>query len=182
MPKTADRRTFLVGAGALGAAAALADLGAARAQNAAATAPAPVAPTQASQQPTAPPAAAPAPTNETFDGIYERLMRGRKPTEGKLNVEIPELAENGNMVPFTVSADSPMTEASHVTAIYVLSTENPQALIATFRFTPDSGRAAAASRMRLAKTQDVVCLAELNDGALWAKRTAVKVTIGGCGG
>lgn len=162
MPKTADRRTFLVGAGALGAAAALADLGAARAQNAAAT--------------------APAPTNETFDGIYERLTRGRKPTEGKLNVEIPELAENGNMVPFTVSADSPMTEASHVTAIYVLSTENPQALIATFRFTPDSGRAAAASRMRLAKTQDVVCLAELNDGALWAKRTAVKVTIGGCGG
>jgi sulfur-oxidizing protein SoxY len=166
-----------MGTGALGATA-LAGIGPAAGQDAPAKSATPVA-KQAAPQSTA---GNRPPINETFDAAYERLVAGRKPIDGKLNVEIPELAENGNTVPFTVSADSPMTEASHVTAIHVLSTDNPQALIATYRFTPASGKAAVASRIRLAKTQDVICLAELSDGALWSKRTTVKVTIGGCGG
>ena len=58
----------------------------------------------------------------------------------------------------------------------------PQPLIGTFRFTLESGKAAVSSRMRLAKTQDVVALAELSDGTFLTAKKNVKVTIGGCGG
>lgn len=134
---------------------------------------------------TAPPAASPAAAPDpgaTFDQVYAALTKGAKPTEGKITLEVPEIAENGNVVPFTVTVDHPMNDTSHVKAVHLLSTANPQPHVATFHFTPASGKASVASRMRLAKTQDVVVLAELADGKLWVSRSAIKVTIGGCGG
>jgi sulfur-oxidizing protein SoxY len=110
------------------------------------------------------------------------LVGDAKPIEGKVLLELPEIAENGNTVPLTVSVDSPMTATDYVKAIHVLATENPQPGVATFRFTPLSGKASAASRMRLARTQEVIGLAELNDGKFLIGRRTVKVTIGGCGG
>ncbi len=106
----------------------------------------------------------------------------RPSTDSRFVFELPEISENGNMVPFTISFDSPMTEKDHVKAIHVISTGNPQPSVASFRFTPLSGRAAVASRMRLARTQDVIGLAELSDGRFVMIRRPVKVTIGGCGG
>lgn len=119
---------------------------------------------------------------ESFDVLYARLTNGAKPTEGKLSFEVPEIAENGNTVPFAITADSPMTAENHVKTIHLMSTANPQPSVAVFRFTPASGKAVVSSRMRLAKTQDIVALAELSDGTLWVARTKVTVTIGGCGG
>lgn len=117
----------------------------------------------------------------TFDSVYANLTSGIRPEEGRVTLEMPEIAENGNTVPFTVDVEIPMTAANHVRAVHVLSTENPQALVATFRFGPLSGKASVAGRMRLAKTQPVVVLAELSDGTLLTTRRTVKVTIGGCG-
>jgi sulfur-oxidizing protein SoxY len=96
--------------------------------------------------------------------------------------ELPDIAENGNMVPFNIGLASPMTEKDHVKAIHIIATANPLPNVATFRFTPLSGRATVASRMRLARTQDVIGLAEMSDGRFLMTRRPVKVTIGGCGG
>ena len=74
------------------------------------------------------------------------------------------------------------TADNHVRVIHLLSTANPQAGVARFEFTPESGKAAVSSRMRLAKTQDIVALAETSNGEFWVARTKVTVTIGGCGG
>jgi sulfur-oxidizing protein SoxY len=117
-----------------------------------------------------------------WEETLTKILGGAKPAEGKLTMDLPEIAENGNTVPFTITADSPMTEKDYVKAIHVISTGNPQPGIATFRFTPLSGKASAASRMRLAKTQDVIALAELSDGKFVQAKRSVKVTIGGCGG
>jgi len=38
------------------------------------------------------------------------------------------------------------------------------------------------TRIRLAKTQNVVAIAQMNDGSFQRANAAVKVTIGGCGG
>ena len=105
-----------------------------------------------------------------------------KLVEGRIAMELPEIAENGNVVPFTLVVDSPMTDQAFVRSLRVFSTGNLQPLIGTFRFTRDSGKAAISSRMRLAKTQDVIALAELNDGTFLTAKKNVKVTIGGCGG
>ena len=66
--------------------------------------------------------------------------------------------------------------------IHVIATANPQPGVATFRFSPLSGKATVASRMRLARTQDVIGIAELSDGRFLMSKRNVKVTIGGCGG
>jgi sulfur-oxidizing protein SoxY len=117
-----------------------------------------------------------------WEQAVKAVLGDAKPTEGKLTLDMPEIAENGNTVPFSVRADSPMTEKDFVKAVHIISTGNPQPGVATFRFTPQSGKAMVSSRMRLGKTQDVIAIAELSDGKFLMAKRAVKVTIGGCGG
>ncbi len=123
-----------------------------------------------------------APVPSLFEQALDKILGDAKPLTGKVSLEIPEIAENGNTVPYAIAIESPMTEADHIKAIHVLSTINPLPHVASFGFTPLSGRASVASRMRLSKTQDVVILAEMSGGKFIIARRTVKVTIGGCGG
>ena len=119
---------------------------------------------------------------QAWELAVRKILGEAKPIEGKITVELPEIAENGNTVPFAISVDSPMTDKDHVKAIHIVATSNPQPGVATFRLSPQSGKAAVASRMRLQRTQDVITIAELSDGRFLMAKRPVKVTIGGCGG
>jgi len=99
-----------------------------------------------------------------------------------VKLDLPEIAENGNTVPMTVSVESPMTEQSYVTDVLVLADGNPNAGVATFHFSPASGVAEANTRIRLASTQNIIAVAKMNDGSFYMASKPVKVTIGGCGG
>jgi sulfur-oxidizing protein SoxY len=122
------------------------------------------------------------PPPKVLDETLKKIMGDVKPSEGRIALEAPDVAENGNTVPYTVTVDSPMTPADHVKAIHVFATGNPQPAVASFALTPDSGKASVTSRMRLARTQDVLAVAELADGRFLMARRVVKVTIGCCGG
>ena len=119
--------------------------------------------------------------SKQFEDTFAKLTRGATPVTDKITVDLPELADNGNFVPITMIVDSPMTDADYVKAIHIVSTANPVALVATFHLSPINGVARVQSRMRLAKTQDVIVLAELSGGEMLMSTTLVKVTIGGCG-
>ena len=101
---------------------------------------------------------------------------------GKVKVEMPQIAENGNVVPMTVSIDSPMTDADYVKAVHVFAEGNPLPVVASFYFTAACGKAVCATRIRMATTQNIVAVAETSKGELFTGKTEVKVTIGGCGG
>ncbi|HEX7073742.1 MAG TPA: thiosulfate oxidation carrier protein SoxY [Hyphomicrobiaceae bacterium] len=120
--------------------------------------------------------------DDGWEAALKKIIGEATPVNDKIKLEMPEIAENGNTVPFSVSVDSPMTTEDYVKSVHVISTGNPQPVIATFHFTPESGKAAVASRMRLAKTQDIISVAELSDGKFAMTKKTVKVTIGGCGG
>ncbi len=115
------------------------------------------------------------------EAIKERIG-DRMAAEGRITLELPQIAENGNTVPLGIEVASPMTEDDHVKAVHLFAEKNPFPNVATIRFTPASGRAKAATRMRLLKTQNVVAVAEMSDGSVYMAKTEVKVTIGGCGG
>jgi sulfur-oxidizing protein SoxY len=132
----------------------------------------PALPALAQQQPEAKP----------WEELVKKILGDAKPVEGKLTIDMAEIAENGNTVPFTLSVDSPMTDKDYVNALYLISTANPRPEVVVFRFTPASGVAKAESRMRLVGTQDVIAIAELSDGKFLMARRPVKVTVGGCGG
>jgi sulfur-oxidizing protein SoxY len=104
------------------------------------------------------------------------------PKEGKITLKAPEIAENGNAVPVTVSVESEMSEKSFVKAIYIAADGNPNPPVATYEFTPLAGKAEVQLRVRLAQTEKLIVVAEMNDGTLYTASREIKVTIGGCGG
>ena len=121
-------------------------------------------------------------TEEMVAAELKKLYDGKLMAEGKIKLDLPEIAENGLVVPLNVDVESPMIDGDYVKAVHVFADGNPLPQVVTYRFTPQSGRAAASVRMRLAQTQNVVAVAEMSNGALYTAKAQVKVTIGGCGG
>jgi sulfur-oxidizing protein SoxY len=107
---------------------------------------------------------------------------GAEPVRGRIALDLPEVAENGNAVPMSVSVESPMTAEDHVEAVLILASKNPQPGVATFRFSPASGRAAVSTRIRLLESQEVIAVARMSDGSHYIDRKRVMVTLGGCTG
>lgn len=114
--------------------------------------------------------------------LLQRLAAGRTPQDGRVRVRMPEIAENGNTVPITVTVESPMTPANHVKTILVVSDGNPRPEVFAATLTPASGKAEISTRIRVARTMNVIAYADMSDGTLWAGQTMATVTIGGCGG
>ena len=121
---------------------------------------------------------------KTAEEEIKRLVGGKELADGSkiISMDLPQIAENGNTVPLEISVESPMTESDHVTAVHIVADGNPRPAVASFHFTSMSGRAQASTRMRLAKTQNVIAIAETSDGKAYMSKAEVKVTIGGCGG
>lgn len=99
---------------------------------------------------------------------------------GRVKLTLPELVDNGNAVPMTVSVQSPMTEADHVVAIAVFNEKNPFREVARFTLGPRAGRAEVSTRIRLATSQKLVAVARLSDGSHWSDTVEVVVTLAAC--
>ncbi len=119
---------------------------------------------------------------ESVTEAMKKFIGDRKPKAGRITLTLPEIAENGRTVPISLKVDSPMTDKDYVKAVHIFADGNPRPDIASFRYTPSSGRAEAATRIRLAKTQNIVAVAEMSDGSVYMVKNSIKVTIGGCGG
>jgi sulfur-oxidizing protein SoxY len=108
-------------------------------------------------------------------------MLGTRPLQpGRVHLEIPKLADNGNSVPLVITVDSPMSDTDRVVAIHVYSERNPRPRIALVELGPDAGRAELTTRIRLAGTQRIVAVAQMADGSLWGEAAEVIVTQSAC--
>lgn len=118
---------------------------------------------------------APAAQAKTAEQLIADFTGGIEATEGGITLTAPEIAENGNTVPVSFDAPGAM-------AVMLVSTGNPAPEVASFTFGALAGSRAASTRIRLAKTQDVIAIAKLADGKFAKATSNIKVTIGGCGG
>ncbi len=100
--------------------------------------------------------------------------------EGKVKFEIAELVDNGNVVPITVTVDSPMTADNYVRAIAVFNEKNPQRDVVKFTLGARAGKTSVTTRIRLATTQKLVAVAQLSDGSFWSHTVDVIVTLAAC--
>tara|TARA_R110000744_G_scaffold86948_1_gene169937 strand:- start:99 stop:554 length:456 start_codon:yes stop_codon:yes gene_type:complete len=119
---------------------------------------------------------------EDTSAAVQAFSGGAEPQSGMMTLKAPEIAENGNTVPVSVSVESPMTADDYVESVAIYAEGNPNPEVVVFNFTPMSGEASATTRMRLAKTQNVVAVAKTSTGKVYIDKREVKVTIGGCGG
>ena len=108
------------------------------------------------------------------DAIKSLYGRTAEPSD-KIKLDAPEIAENGAVVPISVS-----TTLTEVTSISFLASENPNALAAVYRIPPGT-LPSVANRLKMAKTSNVIVIVEAG-GKLYSAIKEVKVTVGGCGG
>jgi len=112
------------------------------------------------------------------DATDDQIMAfaaGAEVTDGGVELTAPEIAENGNTVPISVSAPGAV-------AVLILAPGNPLPRVIEFNFGALAGSQSASTRCRLAGTQEVMALAKMADGSVKRTSALVKVTIGGCGG
>ncbi|NQV47071.1 MAG: thiosulfate oxidation carrier protein SoxY [Rhodospirillaceae bacterium] len=120
-------------------------------------------------------------TPETAAAYLDKMV-GSGGSEGKINLKLPEIAENGATVPITVSVDSPMSADSYVKTIHLVAEGNPNPELISFNMSPGLGKAEISTRVRLGKTQFIRAAAVMSDGSVHTGSKEIKVTIGGCGG
>ena len=116
----------------------------------------------------------------TFDEMVSPYVVRQKLINEGISLTMPQLADNGHLVPLSLKVDSPMTEESHVTHVYLLSQLNPAPLMAMFVLGPWNGRAELSMRVRLSGTQMVVALARMSDGVFRYASRQVAVTEAAC--
>jgi sulfur-oxidizing protein SoxY len=93
----------------------------------------------------------------------------------KIKLKAPDIAENGAVVPITVTSNIDGT-----TSMSILVAENNTPLTSTYDLGPDT-QAYISTRVKMGKTSDVIAVVKA-DGKLYSTKKEVKVTIGGCGG
>jgi len=109
------------------------------------------------------------------DDVIAEFTGGANVTDDGVSLTAPEIAENGNTVPISVDAPGAVS-------VILIATGNPVPSVATFNFGELAASQSAATRIRLAGTQNVLAIAKMADGSFKRASSTVKVTIGGCGG
>lgn len=94
---------------------------------------------------------------------------------GDIKLKAPDIAENGAVVPITVTSKIGGTE--HIS---VLVAENNIPMAANFKLGAGT-EGYVSTRIKMGKTSDVIAVVKAN-GKLYSAKKQVKVTIGGCGG
>jgi len=94
---------------------------------------------------------------------------------GDIKLKAPDIAENGAVVPITVSSTLP-----NVDSITIIAKNNPSPMTSTYML-QNGAEAYVSTRIKLGKTSDIIAVVR-SDGQLFSATKEVKVTIGGCGG
>jgi sulfur-oxidizing protein SoxY len=118
---------------------------------------------------------------DSLRALVQKLFGDQSFEESKIKLDLPEMAENGMVVPISVEVESPMTPDDYVWSLYIFAFANPVPQVSSYSFTPESGKAAISTRIRLAKSQEVIAVAEMSNGKVHVAKAPIKIMIGGCG-
>lgn len=114
-------------------------------------------------------------------GLRQNFFGERPIEEGSQIVELaaPYRAEDPALVPIQINSKIPQTQERYIKTVTLIIDNNPVPFSGTFHFTPDSGRADLAMRVRVNAYTHVRAIAETNDGKLHMNKAFVKAS-GGC--
>ncbi len=114
--------------------------------------------------------------SEDVNTALSASMGSSNTTESdKIKLKAPDIAENGAVVPVTVTSGIDGTSS-----IGIIVSKNPTPLTATFTL-GDTTEGYVSTRIKMGKTSDVIAVVKAG-GKLYSAKKEVKVTIGGCGG
>ena len=108
------------------------------------------------------------------------FLAGRKPRTDRLKLDIPRIADNGNVVPVRITMTGPFAADAELRTIHLFSEKNPVPQMAVFHFPAAVPRVEIESRVRMAGSQRVVAVATMADGSLYAATADIVVTVSAC--
>ena len=110
--------------------------------------------------------------DDTMNALFKSVNHS---ASGDIKIKAPDIAENGAVVPITVS-----TSLANVDNISVMVEKNPVPLAASFVLAANA-EGFVSTRVKMGKTSDLIAVVRAG-GNLYSAKKEVKVTIGGCGG
>ncbi len=110
--------------------------------------------------------------NDTLNALYSTTNTSKS---SDIKIKAPDIAENGAVVPITVT-----TGIKDVESISVLVEKNPQPLTALFTMGSNT-EGFVSTRVKMGKTSKLIVNIKAG-GKVHTASKEVKVTIGGCGG
>ncbi|MGZ8094982.1 MAG: quinoprotein dehydrogenase-associated SoxYZ-like carrier [Methylosarcina sp.] len=123
---------------------------------------------------------------ETDEIEWNNVLKGqyfadRTVTESNdvIDLEAPDRAEDPALVPLNIISKIDQSEERYIKKILVLVDKNPFPFVGEFEFTPTSGKADLAMRIRVNTYSYIRAIAEMNDGKLFMAKKFVKAS-GGC--
>lgn len=112
---------------------------------------------------------------KTMDDALKALGAGKPADSKDVQINAPDIAENGAVVPVAVKSTLPGTEF-----IAILIEKNPSMLAASFTL-PEGTAADVSTRVKMGQTSNVFALVKAG-GSFYMTTKEIKVTLGGCGG
>ena len=110
---------------------------------------------------------------------FKAFLAGRSARTGRLKLDIPRIADNGNVVPVRIVMAGPFAAGAELRTIHLFSEKNPVPQMAVFHF-PVAVTREVESRVRMAGSQRVAAVATMADGALYAATADIVVTVSAC--
>ncbi len=112
---------------------------------------------------------------KSIDDALNTLLGSTTLSEsGDIKIKAPEIAENGAVVPITVST------GMEAESISVFIAKNPSPLACSFAL-GGSTQGFVSTRVKMGETSDLIAIVK-SGGKLYSAKKTIKVTIGGCGG
>ncbi|HIG07630.1 MAG: quinoprotein dehydrogenase-associated SoxYZ-like carrier [Methylococcales bacterium] len=120
------------------------------------------------------------------ESVWQNQLKGQffsgraiSEAENIIAIEAPYRAEDAALVPIRVTSKINQTNEKYIKKITLIVDKNPIPFAAEFNFTPLSGKADVALRLRVNSYSYVRAIAEMNDGQLFMVKKFVKAS-GGC--
>ena len=111
---------------------------------------------------------------------FRAFLAGRTAQTGRLVLDIPRIADNGNLVPVRIAMPGPFAPGAEVRSLHLFSEKNPVPQMAAFHYPVSQPRVEVESHVRLAGTQRLAAVATLADGSLHAAFADVVITLSAC--
>ncbi len=113
--------------------------------------------------------------SENVAGAMKGLFSSETAADGDITIKAPDIAENGAVVPITVTSG-----IKGIETMALIVEKNPRPLAASFDMSPTT-EGYVSTRVKMGKTSKLIAVVKAG-GKLYSASKEVKVTIGGCGG
>ncbi len=112
-------------------------------------------------------------------GAFQEREINKNQTDAVVEIKAPYRSEDPAIVPVSIHSKIPQTTDRYIKKLHVYLDKNPLPLVGVFEFTPGSGKADLAMRIRVDSNTYFRVVTEMNNGDLLMSKTFIR-SLGGC--